>query len=204
MLPVAARTRPSTTPTASSARNASTMPAGCAHECSVPASSSRPLRGVTCAGAMWWLARKCVAAYNSAVSSTARRVPDSRSIAVCIAPRRNVSSMNATAKPLTRRSAASRSRSAPLKSAAGVHSSSPSALIKPTTASMLATPRMSASDISRRNARRGSPYPRLVRSASLRCRAMSTNPTSNASMPMRSPTRWNGKSKKGCSSVHAG
>jgi len=65
--------------------------------------------------------------------------------------------MNATAKPLTTRSATRRSRPVPLRRAAGVHSSSPSALIRPTTASMLATPRMSASDISRRNARRASP-----------------------------------------------
>ena len=43
---------------------------------------------------------KCVAAYTSDVSTMASRAPDSRVIAVCMAPRRKVSSMSATVRPV--------------------------------------------------------------------------------------------------------
>ena len=45
---------------------------------------------------------KCVAAYTTEVSTMAFRNPDSRAIAVIMAPRRKVSSMNATTSPVAR------------------------------------------------------------------------------------------------------
>ncbi len=106
---------------------------------------------------MWTLAKKCVAAYSSAVSTTAARAPDSRSMALCIAPRRNVSSMNATASALSALARTSLASAAAPTSAAAVQSSRPSAHMTATIAAMLATPSARPRAISRTNARRGKP-----------------------------------------------
>ena len=102
MLPVAERTAASSTPTANRHRKASAMrerilersracrpPGRCrsTHSPDPPAPDS--------------CARKCVAEYRSEVSTMARRVPDSRVMAVNMAPRMNVSSMSATTMPVS-------------------------------------------------------------------------------------------------------
>ncbi len=76
---------------------------------------------------------------------------------VNMAPRMNVSSMNATASPLTRRATTSFATAATPKSTPLRHSNSPSAAMIPTTANMVADPSTSPSAISRTNWRRGNP-----------------------------------------------
>ena len=65
--------------------------------------------------------------------------------------------MKPTASPLLRRSSTSFASAPAVTLAARVQSSRPSALMAPTTPTMVTTPIASPSPISRRNARRGSP-----------------------------------------------
>ncbi len=62
-------------------------------------SRSKPLPQPTSSGAILALAKKCSTANRGAVSRAAVHGPDSRSMAVCMAPRITVSSSSATATP---------------------------------------------------------------------------------------------------------
>jgi hypothetical protein len=67
------------------------------------------------------------------------------------------------------------------------------------------TPNTSALAVSLQNTSGGRPYPKLRRSATLRRRARTMNPTTSSSMPMRLEIRWNfGLSSNGETRSHAG
>ena len=99
MLPVSTRVRLKIRPTASHARNESITRAGWPKGAKERTKRSKPLPQCSCSGAMLALAKKCRIANSGAVSSTALKGPDSRSIAVCMAPRNTVSSIRATLTP---------------------------------------------------------------------------------------------------------
>ena len=116
-----------------------------------------PLSQLTSSASMRTRAKKCSAEYTSAVSTTAAFAPDSRWIAVNIAPRRKVSSINATVSPLSTPWSTSFPNVAAAGAAPPCQSRRPSAAMSRMTGSISAAPRASALAISRTKTVRGRP-----------------------------------------------